>query len=191
MAMVEQQLPQGFLAWAPPAVTNTELDVQLRVQNRYIVTSVLRKQLGEDGVTWLSGRSYSPSQFTHEVIAECGIPEVVGTISRGCTALRGIATEDMDALILTLELSDTHLCESYMRVLQNLTDSGMNFGRIISVFFFSYILCKRLHRDGRHRLIESVAEWLIEYLNESINPWLETNHNGQWVSQDARRWGRL
>jgi len=185
MAMVEQQLPQGFLAWTPPSVTDSELEELLRVQNRYIVTSVIRQQLGEDGVTWLGGHGRSPSLFTHEAIAERRIPDVVDTITGGCAALRRVATEEMDALIQTLDLSDTHINDSYMRVLKNMTDSGMNFGRIVSVFFFSYVLCKRLHKDGRHRLIESVVEWLMEYLNESINPWLESNHNGEWVSRLA------
>lgn len=174
-------MPQGLLAWTPPAVQDSALKDRLKVQNAYLATHVIRKQLKEDGINWQSSRR-NPAIFTHETIAECGIREVCDTFFKAIARLRLVATEEIEAMIQTLELGDSELCDSYTKVGNNMTD-GINFGRIITFFYFTSVLCKKLHLDNRQRLIESVVEWLINYLNDTVSPWLESTHNGQWVSR--------
>lgn len=179
MALVEH-MPQGFLAWTPPAVHNSALEERLKIQNAYIAINVVKRQLNEDGIGWQSSR-HNPAMFTHEAIGECGIREVCDIICRSISRVKSVAGEEIEAMVLTLELGDTELYDSYTKVGKNMSE-GIGFGRIVTFLCFTSAMCKRLHLDNRQRLIESVVEWLIEYLNDTISPWLESNHDGQWVS---------
>ena len=180
MAVVEQMVPQGLLVWTPPTVNDPALCERLRVQNTYISTTVIRNLLNADGLNGIRWR-HNPALFTHEAIVESGVRDVCTALENGCYRLRTVDAEEMDALIGNLDLSDANLYETYQTVARMLTDN-ITFGRIYTLFLFTYLLCKRLHQENRQSLIESVVEWQVEFLNDNVNPWLERNHGGQWVS---------
>lgn len=178
---VEQMMPSGYLVVADPTVSDQNMANILRTQNAYLSFYVIRNMLRADDLNGLHCR-LSANVFTHEVIVESGVRDVAVTIENACTRLKPFAEEEMEALLQTLDISDSKLCNNYQRVARLLMTENISFGRVVVLFFFTYVLCKRLHRDGRPRLIESVVDWLTEFLSDTISPWLVNHHHGQWVS---------
>ena len=180
-AFVEQILPSGYFLVADPTATDQNRIRKLKLQNAYLAFFFIRDMLKSDGVQELHCR-LNTTLFTHEVVVESGVRDVLATIEKACTHLKPIAEEEMESLLDTFDMTDTHLCSNYQRVSKLLMTEKINFGRIVSLFFFTYVLCKRLHNDCRSRVMESVVEWLTEFLCDTVNPWLLDHHQGKWVS---------
>ena len=180
-AAVEQVMPSSCFLVADPSLSDLDLARNLKIQNTYLAYYVLRNMLKSDNVQGIYCPRYT-NLFTHEVVVESGVREVEATIERACINLKPIAKEEMESLLDTFDIRDTHLCNNYQRVARLLMTEKINFGRIVMLFFFTYVLCKRLHNDCRSRVMESVVEWLAEFLCDTVNPWLLDHHQGKWVS---------
>ena len=179
---VEQMMPGGYLVITDPKVTDQNLARKLKIQNHYLSFHVIKNMLKADDLNGINCR-LGNGLFTHEVIVESGVKDSEVTIENACIRLKPVAEEEMVTLLLTLDVSDTNLCNNYRRVARLLMTENIGFGKIVMLFFFTYVLCKRLHIECRLRLIESVVDWLAEFLSDTISPWLVDHHNGQWVSQ--------
>lgn len=164
-----------------PALSGERLLIsRLETQNAYLAFTVVRGMLKADN---LNGFHRQPdSRFTHEVINEPGFKEAVITLEKSCHYLKETKAAEMERLVATLDITDSQLCTNYQRVADHLMAEDVRFGRIGSLFFFTYILCKRLHLEGRQREIESVVDWLTLFLTDKITPWLMKNYSGKWVS---------
>lgn len=156
-----------------------EAMAKLKIQNNYLAYNITKKLLRDANLNGLSRQS--DSRFTHEVINEPGFKEAVTTLEKGCQTLRETKEDEMTVLVGTLDITDSQLCANYQRVSEHLMFEEIRFGRIASLFFFTYVLSKRLHGEGRQE-IQSVVDWLTAFLNERIAPWLIKNHGGNWVS---------
>lgn len=179
---VEQMMPSGYLVITDPSVSDQNLPPKLKTQNHYLSFFVIKNMLKADNLNGIHCR-LSTSLFTHEVIVESGVKDAEVTIENACTRLKPIAQEEMETLLHTLDISDANLCNNYQRVARLLMTENIGFGRIVMLFFFTYVLCKRLHKECRPRQIESVVDWLAEFLSDTVSPWLVNHHHGQWVSQ--------
>ena len=167
-----------------PTFGDQKLIREIEVQNAYLSFNVVKTVLQSDRIGGLHCL-FNTSLFTHEVIVESGVREVKVAIENACFSLKPIAQEEMESLLHTFDMTDTNLCNSYERVARLLMTERISFGRIVSLFFFTYTLCKRLHEDSRPRLIESVVNWLTVFLNETVSPWLVGQHQGKWVSHHS------
>ena len=149
--------------------------MKLNDQNRYLAYTVIYKMLKADGL-------HDDHHITHEVINDPGFKEAVSVLERSCLALREVREEEMTGFATMITLDDVDLYTNFQCISEHTMAEEILFGRIISLFFFIYVLCKHLHLEGRQREIESVVDWLTAFLNDKITPWLEQNHGGNWVS---------
>ena len=152
---------------------------KLKKQNAYLAYTVTKKMLSAEG---LNGLHQKDNRFTHEVINESGFKGAVETLEKSCMYLRKEKQFEMERLVGTLDITDSQLCTNVQRVSEHLMQDDVRFGRIGSLFFFTFVLCKRLYKEGRQREVDSVMDWLTAFLNERIAPWLIRNHKGEWVS---------
>ena len=184
-AAVERVVPAGLLV-APPLNSRggKTLEEKINVQNIYLAYYVVRDMLKEDNLNGLShSRLLGEGQWRHEYINEAGFKEALQTLKDICRHFKATKACEMESLVGTLDITDTQLYTNYLQVAQHLLvlSSEVRFGRIGSLFFFTYLLCKRLHRDSRLREVDSVIDWLAQFLNENITPWLIQKHGGKWV----------
>lgn len=162
-----------------PSLSKEEMKKILKVQNRFLSWNVIVDMLKEDN---LNGLHRQPdSSFTHEVINQPGFKDAVETVTKTVRYLRETRKDEFEGLVGTLDISDSQLYSNYRRVQEHLM-TEVKFGRIGTLFFFVYVLSKRLHKESRQREIESVIQWLNEFLDDTVAPWLVEHHNGDWVS---------
>ncbi len=160
--------------------TDQALLRRLKKQNAYLSYAVTKKMLSAEG---LNGLHRQENRFTHEVINESGFKGTVDTLERSCMYLRKERMGEMERLVGTLDITDSQVCTNFQRVSEHLMQDDIRFGRIGSLFFFTFVLCKRLYTEGRQKEVDSVIDWLAGFLNERISPWLIKKHAGQWVSE--------
>ncbi len=96
--------------------------------------------------------------------------------------LRETKDDEMSGLVGTLDITDSQLCSNYHSVSEYIMAEEIRFGRIASLFFFTYALSKCLHGEGRQKETQSLVDWLTAFLNERIAPWLVQNHQGDWAA---------
>lgn len=177
------EVPSGYLLMSDPSPPLRERDRQatdrLRIQNSYLSYHITVTMLKADN---LNGLHRHGQRFTHEVINEPGFKEAVATLEKACQRLKENRETEMESLVSTMDITDSQLCINYQAVARHLMQEDVRFGRICSFFYFTFVLCKRLHLRGRQREIESVIDWQARYLNEVVSPWLIQNHGGLWVS---------
>lgn len=158
-----------------------EMNEVINLQNKYLSFTVIRDMLKEDNLHY----QQPDSRFTHEVINKLGLnkPELkdaLNTLKETIRFWKVKQEADMDLLVGSLNTTDMQLWASYHSVAQHLmSEDCIGFGRIGSLFFFTYILSKHLHREGRE--INSAIECLASFLDDKITPWLIKNHSGRWV----------
>ena len=149
---------------------------KLKMQNAFLSYKVLKVMLSADNLHRQENR------FTHEVINEPGFQGAVETLEKSCHCLKREKLDEMDNLVGTLDISDAHLYTSFLSVSKHLMQDDIRFGRIGSLFFFTYVLCRRLYSEGRQKEVDSVIDWLAAFLDDKIAPWLVKNHHGSWVN---------
>ena len=163
----------------PSPLRGGEALERLKMQNRYLAITNTKNMLRAANLNGL--QRHPDSRFTHEVINEAGFKEAVATLEKSCIMLKDAKEDEFGTLVATLDITDSQLYANYQRVSQHLMADEIRFGRIASLFFFTYVLSKRLHKEGRQREIKSVMDWLTAFLDDTIAPWLIQNHGGNWV----------
>ena len=152
----------------------------LKVQNHYLaftVTNTLLRAANLHGLLRVPD-----SCHIHEIINEPSFKDAVLTLQNSCLLLSETEEDEMSSLVSTLDITDSRLCSNFKQVSDRLMSDQIRFGRIASLFFFTYVLAKRLHLEGRRREVTSVVEWLAAVLDEKISSWLMEHHGGKWVS---------
>ena len=176
------EVPNVLLMSDPsPSCDQPSLQSRVKIQNAYLACTIIRDMLKSENMNGLH-RLHDSRRFTHEVINEPGFKEAVATLDKCCRYLKEKKESEMEVLVSTLDITDTQLCTNYQKIADHLMADDIKFGRVGSLFFFTFVLCKRLHIEGRQREIESVVDWLARFLDDKIAPWLIQNHGGKWVS---------
>ncbi len=172
------EVPSSLMIMSDPCYE--EARSKLKLQNHYLAYHITKRLLRDANLNGL--QRLADSRFTHEVINQPGFKETVAALEKACQSLRDTNEEEMNALVSTLDITDSQLCANYHRVSEHMMSEEIRFGRIASLFFFTYVLSKRLHGEGRQKETQSLVDWLTAFLNERIAPWLVQNHKGDWVS---------
>lgn len=120
-------------------------EAKLRIQNQYLAFNITKNLLKAAN---LNGLQRPESRFTHEVINDPGFKDAMSTLEKTCLALRECREDEMGGLVSTLDITDAQLCANYKRVSDHLVMDEIRFGRITSLFYFTYILAKRLPPGG-------------------------------------------
>lgn len=165
----------------PTPPRNRDVQYRLKVQNAHLAFNIVRNLLKDKNMNGFH-RTNRHYEMIFELVNEPGFKEAVATIEKATRYLVDNKEGEMEMLVGTLDITDSQLYTNFQHVANHLLAEDVRFGRISSLFFFTYMLSKRLHLAGRQKEIESVIDWLAVFLNEAISPWLIKNHGGEWVS---------
>ena len=69
---------------------------------------------------------------------------------------------------------------SFESVMDEVFRDSINWGRIVSLFAFGGALCVECVEKEMSHMVPRVAEWMIRYLDNHIDPWIQLH--GGWVS---------
>lgn len=79
-----------------------------------------------------------------------------------------------------LEITPDTAYHSFKSVMDEVFKDGVNWGRIVGLFAFGGVLCVECVDKGTSDLVSRIADWMTMYLDEHINPWIQSQ--GGWVS---------
>lgn len=80
-----------------------------------------------------------------------------------------------------LEITPDTAYDSFKRVMDEVFKDGVNWGRVVGLFAFGGVLCVECVEKDLGELVPHIADWMTKYLDEHINPWIQSQ--GGWVSQ--------
>ncbi|XP_061835476.1 apoptosis regulator Bcl-2 [Nerophis lumbriciformis] len=124
-----------------------------------------------DGTQSLCKRSpgSEPEQLAaiHRVLREAG------------DELERLYQPDFTEMSRQLYLSSTTAQRRFAEVIDELFRDGVNWGRIIAFFEFGGTVCVECAtKEEMTSQVDNIAEWMTEYLNASLNSWIQDN--GGW-----------
>ncbi|KAM6454262.1 apoptosis regulator Bcl-2 isoform 1-T2 [Liasis olivaceus] len=77
-----------------------------------------------------------------------------------------------------LHLTPVTARSHFMAVVEELFRDGVNWGRIVAFFEFGGMLCVESVSREMSPLVDSIAEWMTEYMNRHLHDWIQDN--GGW-----------
>lgn len=87
---------------------------------------------------------------------------------------------DFTEMSRQLYLTSTTAQRRFAEVTDELFRDGVNWGRIIAFFEFGGAVCAECAaKEEMTPQVDNIAEWMTEYLNGSLNSWIQDN--GGWV----------
>lgn len=87
---------------------------------------------------------------------------------------------DFTEMSRQLYLTSTTAQRRFAEVIDELFRDGVNWGRIIAFFEFGGTVCAEcVAKEEMTSQVDNIAEWMTEYLNGSLNSWIQDN--GGWV----------
>lgn len=87
--------------------------------------------------------------------------------------------DNVMTLVLTLDTSDGQLHAEFLKAAGQVVDE-IRWGRVASLFFLTSLLCERLYKEGQGAKIDSMVEWLAQFLDDHVSYWIQ--QRGGWVS---------
>ncbi|XP_072220423.1 apoptosis regulator Bcl-2 isoform X2 [Leuresthes tenuis] len=86
---------------------------------------------------------------------------------------------DFTEMSRQLYLTSTTSKRRFAEVIDELFRDGVNWGRIIAFFEFGGTVCVECStKEEMTSQVDNIAEWMTEYLNGSLNSWIQDN--GGW-----------
>lgn len=79
-----------------------------------------------------------------------------------------------------LDITPDAAYHSFKRVMDEVFEGGVNWGRVVGLFAFGGVLCVECAEKDLSHLVPRVADWMSTYLDEHIAPWITSA--GGWVS---------
>lgn len=89
-------------------------------------------------------------------------------------------TQAFSDLSSQLDITPDTAYNSFKSVMDEVFKDGVNWGRIVGLFSFGGVLCVECVEKDRDELVCRIADWMTTYLDEHINPWIQSQ--GGWVS---------
>ncbi|KAM9718927.1 apoptosis regulator Bcl-2 [Menidia menidia] len=112
-------------------------------------------------------RGPDPDAAIHRVLREAG------------DELERLYRRDFAEMSRQLYLTSATARGRFAEVIDELFRDGVNWGRIIAFFEFGGTVCVECAaKEEMTPQVEHIAEWMTEYLNGSLNSWIEDN--GGW-----------
>ncbi len=167
------------------AHSNNELK-QVQARTKLISHHMVYYLLKEDGIRlngYVSGNGHtqhSRSQLTKDK----GFNDAISTLETCCKDLKAKHQREIEERVTTLDISNSMLYMEYQESCSLLMDDDIKWGRITVLLFFTSVLAKRLYRENRTAMIESLVGWQSTFLNDVTSQWI-LDHGG-WVS-DCKR----
>lgn len=88
----------------------------------------------------------------------------------------------------TLHITPATAYQSFENVMDEVFRDGVNWGRIVGLFAFGGALCVECVEKEMSPLVARIVEWMTVYLDERIEPWVESQ--GGWVSVFKKKHAR-
>lgn len=89
-------------------------------------------------------------------------------------------TQAFSDLSSQLDITPDTAYHSFKSVMDEVFKDGVNWGRVVGLFAFGGVLCVECVQKNMGELVSRIADWMTIYLDENINPWIESQ--GGWVS---------
>nr|XP_060630701.1 apoptosis regulator Bcl-2 [Anolis sagrei ordinatus] len=77
-----------------------------------------------------------------------------------------------------LHLTPSTARSRFVAVVEELFQDGVNWGRIVAFFEFGGLLCVESVSREMSPLVDNIAVWMTEYLNQYLHNWIQ--ENGGW-----------
>ncbi|XP_070758389.1 bcl-2-like protein 1 isoform X2 [Enoplosus armatus] len=92
-------------------------------------------------------------------------------------------TQAFSDLSSQLDITPDTAYHSFKSVMDEVFRDGVNWGRIVGLFAFGGVLCVECVEKDMSELVSRIADWMTMYLDEHINPWIQSQ--GGWVSRQG------
>lgn len=83
-----------------------------------------------------------------------------------------------------LHITPATAYQSFENVMDEVFRDGVNWGRVVGLFAFGGALCVECVEKEMSPLVVRIMEWMTVYLDNHIQPWIQTQ--GGWVSVPHR-----
>ncbi|XP_070758388.1 bcl-2-like protein 1 isoform X1 [Enoplosus armatus] len=87
-------------------------------------------------------------------------------------------TQAFSDLSSQLDITPDTAYHSFKSVMDEVFRDGVNWGRIVGLFAFGGVLCVECVEKDMSELVSRIADWMTMYLDEHINPWIQSQ--GGW-----------
>ncbi|KAM9362379.1 bcl-2-like protein 1 [Symphorus nematophorus] len=87
-------------------------------------------------------------------------------------------TQAFSDLSSQLDITPDTAYHSFKSVMDEVFKDGVNWGRIVGLFAFGGVLCVECVEKDASKLVSRIADWMTMYLDEHINPWIQSQ--GGW-----------
>lgn len=113
-----------------------------------------------------------------------GIEAVKRALQESADEFEQLFTQAFSDISSQLEITSDTAYDSFKRVMDEVFKDGVNWGRVVGLFAFGGVLCVECAEKGLGELVPQIADWMTKYLDENINPWIQSQ--GGWVSHQQR-----
>lgn len=109
-----------------------------------------------------------------------GIEAVNAALRDSAEEFEKLFAQAFSDLTSQLDITPDTAYQSFKNVMDELFKDGVNWGRIVGLFAFGGALCVESVEKDASELVFRIADWMTIYLDEHINPWIQSQ--GGWVS---------
>lgn len=159
-----------------------------KLAQRNYPSSLLRPQ-EPDG--WTEGDKKSPAAVNGLLIRNrsrsgasastgAGVEAVHAALRDSAEEFEKLFAQAFSDLSSQLVITPDTAYQSFKNVMDEVFKDGVNWGRIVGLFAFGGVLCVECVEKDASELVCRIADWMTIYLDEHINPWIQSQ--GGWVS---------
>ena len=106
--------------------------------------------------------------------------ELQSLLAKLCLEIEEEHSQFFDDISRKLSITIENARSTFMSVAKEIIADGINWGRVISIFTFTGVLCDHFMVQKQPQVVLEVSSALCSFLNEHVMPWI--NKNGGWVS---------
>ena len=159
------------------------VDQELKVQSAYLCYHLFYYILKEEGIKmngYASSDEHDPPPNDMPCLTGAEFQDTYETIKRNCMYMISQHRDEMITLVKNLDIRDSTLQSSFMKVASTIIAEEVRWGRIMALFVFTAMLGVRLHTEGQQHKIEGLPQWLAMFISDNVSEWLQRTPGG-WV----------
>lgn len=138
-----------------------------------VVVDYIRYRLCKESLEWNSDKYFDSQQQRQP--------------SKICLTMRTLASEleekyrqTFNEMCNDLNITPASAENIFSAVTTELFNGGIQWGTIVALFAFAGCMAVKCQRTEMSVLIDSIADWIITYCDEKLQPWM--NDHGAWVN---------
>lgn len=112
------------------------------------------------------------------LLLQSGIDAVKAALQDSADEFELLFTQAFSDLSSQLDITPDTAYHSFKSVMDEVFKDGVNWGRVVGLFAFGGVLCVECVQKGMGELVSRIADWMTLYLDEHINPWIQSQ--GGW-----------